>query len=368
MDILGAFRKREPRTRLIGTTLVLGAVASLPTPTSFDRFDAPLALLWFSLIVLAWSLAFKPTFVTLFWSTSVLAAFLAWKSIRVVVPMAFLFVWGAWFQIRTRRERLPALALSLGCALAAWGRLSAQAAEPVKAAKAEKLPTKLPAAKTKVAADKTLQVKEAAEAPAKKPEEPKAAPAPKFEPKAPKYLSGYVLNDLASCGAVDQIPWRFAGERKTRMLLRDHLRLNTDAKFGTWEIHQIMDRDGYVTYAFMRMEDGKRVESLLIKDNVFNRFRWKGDKSKVVDVQDLRNLINRPVVIFSHEDTSSVSFSPGLAGQSVLAIELRQVTGRPLPPMYVRGTFCERASSGENSVDLLGKDRGATPAEGTASP
>lgn len=362
MDILGAFRRREPRTRLIGTTLVLGAIASLPTPNSLGRFDPPLALLWFSLIALAWSLAFKPTFVTLFWSTSILVAFLAWKSIRVVVPMAFLCVWGLWFQIRTRRERLPALALGLGCALAALGGAPVHAAAP-----AEKLPTKAPVTKTKVATEKTLQIKAPEETPAQKKEEAKPTPPARPEPKAPKYLSGYVLNDLASCGAVDQIPWRFAAERKTRMLLRDHLRLNTDAKFGTWEIHQIMDRDGYVTYAFMRIENGQRVESLLIKDNVFNRFRWKGDKSKVVDVQDLRNLINRPVVIFSHEDTSSVSFSPGLAGQSVLAIELRQVTGRPLPPLYIRGTFCERATSSENSVDLLGKDRGATPAEGTAT-
>lgn len=339
MEILRPFREREPRTRLIGTTLVLGVVASLPTPSSLGHFDPPLALLWFSLIALAWSLAFKPIFITLFWSTSVLAAFLAWKSIRVLVPMGFLCVWGLWFQIRTRRERLPAFALSLGCALAGLGAVGAHAASPA-----------------------------AHEVPAKKKEEAPVKGAPvRPEPKAPKYLTGYVLNDLASCSAVDQIPWRFAAERKTRMLLRDHLRLNTDAKFGTWEIHQIMDRDGYVTYAFMRMENGQRVESLLIKDNVFNRFRWTGAKSKVVDVQDLRNLINRPVVIFSHEDTSSVSFSPGLAGQSVLAIELRQPAGRPLPPVYVRGTFCERASSSENSVDLLGKDRGAPPAESSTS-
>ncbi|MBS1984245.1 MAG: hypothetical protein JST16_08735 [Bdellovibrionales bacterium] len=342
MSRLDFLRQKEPRTRWMASLFALCVLASLPSPAHAMRSVLTTALLglWVSVGLLAWSAWFRPAYAPLAWFSALFLAFMAAQLGAGGFPLFLLLCWGLWLRLRRSRDVkssqiIFALLTSLVCA----GSVHAA--------------TKSKANKTKAAAKPSTG----------KPSSGLAEPEPTVsDVNVPKYLTGYQLNDLASCGAANQIPWRFRPDRrKTRLLLRDHLRLNTETHFETWEIHQVMDGQGYVTYVFSKIQNGRRVESILIKDNVYNRIVETNGKPKVVEVQDLRTLINRSVVAFVHADGSTVNFAPGLAGQSILTIELRQAVGRPLAPLYIRGSYCERAQAESNAPD----SEATPPASGT---
>lgn len=324
----------------MGVTFALGIFAALPVPSPAMevRRVAILLGLWFVAGALAWSSWYAPKTLGLWCGAGIALSFALWKMTGASLFLILFSCWGIWFLMRRSRET-KTLALAFGAGLGLLSSFSEVHGKTV--------------AKTKTLTNASLaSLKMSSEAPA---------------PLVPKYLSGNSLNDLSSCTAVDQIPWNFRAERKTRLLMRDTLRLNTEPQFATWEINQVMDKDGYVTYVFSKIEAGQRSQSLLVKDNIFNRIVNQKGKSKVTEVQDLRTLINRPVFVFLHSDGSSVSYSPGLAGQSVLTVELRQAAGRPLAPIYIRGSFCERAQGNVNSVDLQGTTRGGEATTDKAS-
>jgi hypothetical protein len=169
-------------------------------------------------------------------------------------------------------------------------------------------------------------------------------------PKLPKYLTGYTLYDIVSCGAIDQIPWKFRKDRKkTRMILKDKLRYMNQATFSDWSVFQILDPDGYVTFVFRRPTANGRFESLVLKDTIFNRVVDTKFGPKTVESQDLGSLINRPAVAFYSENGSTITFSPSASGNSMLTFQQAPGTGRLLPPVFMRGSICDRPEDEEDS-------------------
>lgn len=162
--------------------------------------------------------------------------------------------------------------------------------------------------------------------------------------KTSKAISGYALEDIVSCSFMDRIPWRFkeAG-RKTRLLINDQLRLSSETAEARWEIYQVMDKEGFVTFIFRRALPSGQWESIVTRDSDFSRVLSlaKGRKS-VTERQNLKTLIDRPALTFENSKGSSLSLIPGSTGTSALSIQLSQAGGRMLPPLFIRGSTCAR--------------------------
>jgi|GEM_PF-1343591 len=298
----------QSRTRLIGSVLALSFVATLPTPTPQRpwAWNLPVLLLWVGVSFLAWSSWYRPAWARLAWFLSLVLAFVGGFVAGTWLQLGLLAAWGLWISQRRNRVaregaqrsgQLKSIALVGSLVL---GAFSAQAAG-------------------------------------------KADPASTI----PKYLLGYRVVEIASCARIDQIPWKFRPDgRKTRLVIRDSLRLNTEVKFADWEIHQVMDREGYITYVFRRPVGNGRFESYVTKDAAYNRILDTPRGPKVVEVQNLKTFINRPVLTFSSADGSTVAFEPGLAGTSALNLQFApSESGRVAPPVYLRGNFCNRPES-----------------------
>jgi hypothetical protein len=307
------------RLRLTAATLALSFVATLPVPTPRQPADWNLVVffLWGGCGLLAWSSWYRPAWARIAWFASFLVAFVG------------IFVAGTWLQ---------ALLLA---AWAAWG-LQRRA----RVAKEESGPDRRALAVILFAGALSA---------ASPPAFAQGRPTGKADPAStiPKYLLGYKVVEIGSCTRIDQIPWKFRPDgRRTRLVIRDSLRLNTEVKFSEWEIHQVMDREGYVTYVFRRPVGAGRFESLVTKDAAYNRILDTPRGPKVVEVQSLRTFINRAVLTFVATDGSTVAFEPGLAGTSALNIQFApSETGRVGPPLYLRGNFCTRP---ETDVDDKG--------------
>jgi hypothetical protein len=165
----------------------------------------------------------------------------------------------------------------------------------------------------------------------------------------PKELSGLLLNEFSSCAMIDQIPWRFRPDgRKTRMLISDRLRSNTEVRFSQWQVHQVMDPNGFVSYIFRRPLASGRFESIITKNLIYNRVVDTPRGRRTVEVQELKNLVNRPVLSFFHEDGGSVTYSPSSIGNALLTLQQASTTGRSLPPIFLRGNYCDRPESQED--------------------
>lgn len=299
------------KTRLIAVLFAVGIFATLPIPSSDASHFWQILLLaqWLLIGLWAWSLWFYVDLVWVLWTLSWILGLLGWWKGGSVLTGLLLTVWAPWYQMRTEREKkkhstATKVAVLLVTCLWSAGALALGTSE--------------------IMTPGTVMI--------------------------PKYLKGLQVNDLVSCIKVEEIPWRFRPDnRKTRLILRDTLRLNTETKFSTWEIHQVMDTEGYVTYIFRRVMDNGQYESLVIKDNVYNRIMETAKGPKVVERQNLRTLINRPVLTFFHADGSTVTYLPGLAGRSLLTIQLSQAEGRLLQPVFLKGTICDRPED-EKSV------------------
>jgi len=197
-------------------------------------------------------------------------------------------------------------------------------------------------------------------------------PAPKV---IPKELSGLLLNEFSSCIVMDQIPWRFRPDgRKTRLLISDRLRVNTEVKFSQWQIHQVMDVNGFVSYIFRRPLASGRFESFITKNLIYNRVVDTPRGRRTVEVQELRNLVNRPVLSFFHEDGGSITYSPSSIGNALLTLQQSSGTGRILPPIFLRGNYCDRPDSQEDidrvrqsEIKQQEKDAGAAGAGASAA-
>lgn len=298
-----SLQRPESRTRLLGVILVLATLLTLPSPAGTLSFlQVALSVQMLALAAFAWSLWFRPDLQWTLWGASfLLSLFLFFRGVTLF-PALLLSLWFIWYRIRLKNlaklKVLTALLLSASAA-SLW-------------------------AKSSTVKPGDIQI--------------------------PAYLRGYALNEIVSCGQVDKIPWKFRAEgRKTRLILKDTLRLNSETKFSTWEIYQVMDKYGYVSYIFRRALKSGQYESIVAKENHYNRIIETAKGKKVVDVQNLKNFINRAVFTFTHADEGTVSYLPGLAGRSVITMQLSQAEGRLLPPLFIKGSVCDRPSD-ENAM------------------
>jgi len=313
MSFRESLRDPVKRTRLIALVLALGAVAALPTPsdeasTKLAQFLVP--VLWLSFGAFAWSVWFRPDLQWVLWFSSVVLASVALFKGMSPLPLILAIVWALWFSARSKRH--PNMKMIL-LAFTALSFFETRAAE-------------IPRGNIKASTVAgTVEI--------------------------PAYMRGNRLNEIASCGKADQIPWKFRPDnRKTRLLVKDVLRLNTESKFANWEVHQVMDAQGYVTYIFRKALANGRYESIVAKEYMYNKILETPRGPKVVEVQNLKNLINRPVLVFYHSDGGTLSYLPGLAGRSLVTIQLAQAEGRLLPPVFFKGTVCDRP----NDIDQTG--------------
>ncbi len=298
----------EKRTRLLGIVLVLTTLLSLPAPQGAATFfQISIFALSAFLMLFAWSLWYRPELQWTLWAASlILSAALFYRGLSVT-PTLLLALWFFWYRVRIKNTRKLRAILFLF-----FTSFSNQS-------------------RALVAVSKVGDIA------------------------IPAYLRGYKLNELVSCGQVDKIPWKFRPEgRKTRILMRDVLRLNSETRFSTWEIHQVMDSGGYVSYIFRRPLKNGSFESIVAKENHYNRIVESTKGKKIVDVQNLKNFINRTVFTFTAADEGTVSYLPGLAGRSLITVQLSQAGGRMLPPLYIKGSTCDRP----NDEDKTGAQAG----------
>jgi|GEM_PF-6001098 len=170
----------------------------------------------------------------------------------------------------------------------------------------------------------------------------------------PVHIKGLTLNQVASCVVMDQLPWIFRKtKRQSRLVVRDKLRLSTQSEFALWEVHQVQDNNGYVSYVFRRPLPGGRFESIVTKENYYNRIIDTNGSRRIVDVRNLMSLIDRPVLTFYAEDGSYGVFKPGLAGKSSFVITY---TGG-VAPVFLQGSSCQRVGAeGANPYEETPKD------------
>jgi hypothetical protein len=176
----------------------------------------------------------------------------------------------------------------------------------------------------------------------------------------PVHVKGLSLNQIASCRVIDQLPWVFRKtNRQSRLIARDRLRLSTQSEFAIWEIHQVQDANGYVSYVFRRPMPGGRFESIVTKENYYNRIIDNNGSRKIVDVRNLMTLIDRPALTFYAKDGTYAVFMPGLAGKASFVITYPG----GVAPVYLRGSSCQRmGADGSNPFEEKPAEAGAAPA------
>jgi len=172
------------------------------------------------------------------------------------------------------------------------------------------------------------------------------------------------LDGLSSCGNLDKIPWKFRLDlRKTRMLFSEEMRLSSDESVYLWELYQVMNPDGLVTFIFRRKLPNGDFLSLAARDFKFIEVRSSPERSEATQRQNFKHLINRPALMFYRADGSEVSYMPGSVGKSTIMIQFAQSNGLYLPPVYIRGNFCDRPASLSES-DTTGSSFGKVKNDG----
>lgn len=180
----------------------------------------------------------------------------------------------------------------------------------------------------------------------------------------PVHVKGLSLAQISSCVVIDQLPWVFRkNKRQSRLLARDRIRLSTQSDFAIWEIHQVLDPNGYVSYVFRRPLPGGRFESIVTKENHYNRILDSDGTRKIVDVRNLMPLIDRAALTFYAPDGTYAVFKPGLAGKGSFIVTYKGGTA----PLFLQGPSCERVgAAGTNPYQPPAP--GAAPGAANAAP
>lgn len=169
---------------------------------------------------------------------------------------------------------------------------------------------------------------------------------------------GLNLDQISSCQVIEQIPWVFRKtNRQSRFIAKDKLRLSTQSDFAYWSIYQVLDERGYVSYVFRRPLPGGRFESIVTKESYYNRIIDSSGTRRIVDARDLRNLIDRPALVFFAESGNRVEYMPGFAGRETLIIYYTRQTA----PVYLRNKGCKRGNA--EGVNPFDKDATASGGE-----
>lgn len=157
----------------------------------------------------------------------------------------------------------------------------------------------------------------------------------------PIHKKGLNLDQIASCQVVEQLAWvQGKNKRRSKFLAKDKLRHSEYEEFAEWTIYQVMDLEGYFSYVFKRSLGKGRSESIIIKQADYNRILESGNKRRVLEVRDLKNLIEKPALIFFAENGNRVEFRPGFTGRGTLII---YYTGQT-QPVHIRGLQCARGN------------------------
>jgi hypothetical protein len=156
---------------------------------------------------------------------------------------------------------------------------------------------------------------------------------------SPVNKDGLKMNQVGSCIVINQLPWVFRKtKRQSRLIMRDKIRFSTQSDFLVWEIHQVMDQNGYISYVFRRPLPDGGTESIVTKENYYNRIQDRKGVKKIVDVRNLTNFIDRPALTFYTEGNGRIVYQPGLSGQSRLFLSF----GNSEPPVLLKGGDCRR--------------------------
>ncbi len=322
------FRKflqsKKNATRLYAFLFLLASFAALPSPNeNMSKFLLLCSLsLWVCYGLLAWAVLFRPELVLTFWIMGLVSTLIIWMKTNLLISLWIILIWGLWYYKRMTRVGKEATSTPpdqrvLG--LLFFALFSA-----------------------------TLEVKTLVAATTKNTSKKRT------------------LNQISSCISIDKIPWlpRKDG-KKIRFLVEDRFRMSTESKFFTWEIHQVLDKNAEGTFIFRRRLPNGRWESIVTKDFAYNRIVDTPKGRKILDAQNTRNLINRSVFSFEHEDGSSISYVPTTGGRGNLNIQLSKRPEISYTPqaIVVRNGFCERPDAGEDPS--ISKD---TPAAGATTP
>jgi hypothetical protein len=150
---------------------------------------------------------------------------------------------------------------------------------------------------------------------------------------------GLSMNQVASCIVINQLPWVFRKtKRQSRLLIRDKIRFSTQPDFVVWEVHQVMDQNGYISYVFKRPLANGGTESIVTKENYYNKITDVGGVKKITDVRNLTNFIERPALTFYTESNGRLVYQPGLGGQARLFLAYDAGD----PPVLLKGGDCRR--------------------------
>ncbi len=150
---------------------------------------------------------------------------------------------------------------------------------------------------------------------------------------------GLSMNQVASCIVINQLPWVFRKtKRQSRLLIRDKIRFSTQPDFVVWEVHQVMDQNGYISYVFKRPLPNGGTESIVTKENYYNKITDVGGVKRITDVRNLTNFIERPALTFYTESNGRLVYQPGLGGQARLFLAYDAGD----PPVLLKGGDCRR--------------------------
>ena len=352
------------QTRLWAAALALGVFASLPVPHPSSMPEVvwvAIFALWILIPLLAWVSWKSAAYVLPLWTLCALFSLVLMLKSHYGLSFFLVVLWGVYLWVRSEREARGQKVALLILGLASFSMHRAQA----------QLGDMTPAERDAVQKEKDFDAKTQAESKTTA-VTPPAKDTKNKTPELPEYLKGYVLEDILSCGALDLLPWKFRTDnRQNRMIFKDRLRLSSEAKFEDWELHQIVDGDHRVTFIFRHLLAPKQWESIILRDEIFNRVRDTGSGPKTIQTQNLSAFINRAALNFVAEDGSMVSYIPSPAGRSSILIQhSMKPNERMLAPVILKGSICTRPKDEDEagSKDKAQKTAPATPGASGGAP
>ncbi|MBP7845346.1 MAG: hypothetical protein KA116_11075 [Proteobacteria bacterium] len=302
----------EPqRSRIISMIVGLSFLLILPIPETFKGSDQILTFLWAAGLLNAIALGFWIDGRGVCGFLLFVLSFIYGLKTQFWLPIILLFLLYLWLKKRGLRTKV--LVFILGISL---GYQVSSKDNKTSSSKASKKSPK-----------KTSTIK-------------------RVKTKAPLPPNPYPLDSMASCGYLEKISWEFRADGfRSRKLFQDYLQLSSDNQAYLWELYQTMNRRGDVTFIFRRKYDSYSYLSIAARDFTFTSALSRSKGSRTLERQNVSDFLNRPVLIFKRSDGSSVSFLPGSMGKATIMIQFAQADGRDLPPIYIRGNFCDRPAT-----------------------
>lgn len=173
------------------------------------------------------------------------------------------------------------------------------------------------------------------------------------------------VSQINACGTLDRIPWASKSNgKRTRRIFRDQLRLDRDKTASTWELHQVLQPDGGVSFIFQRLRRDGKEEYIAAKGDTAERImEVRKGRRRLIEKENMKPLINRTAISMMSKDGSRVEFIPGQTGKSTVVIYPTNDLGVSLAPVYLKGISCDKPET-MNDDDINSKDLGMGAKEG----